>query len=192
MSAYGGKAGSFIYNIQNMANQIKWADKIEFCVGDTIKVQQTVKEGEKSRIQAFQGIVIAINGTGELKSFVVRKVAVGSVGVEKIYPINTPTITGIEIVKKGKVRRAKLYYLRNLIGKKATKIKDVFVKKGKSASIELPVETKDASVSEVREEKVRPEPVKVKNAPKAEAPVKEKKVKKGPKKIVRKERQFTR
>jgi large subunit ribosomal protein L19 len=176
-----------------MANQIKWADKIEFCVGDTIKVQQTVKEGDKTRIQAFQGIVIAIRGAGELKNFIVRKIAVGSVGVEKIYPINTPTITGIEIVKKGKVRRAKLYYLRNLIGKKATKIKDVFVKKTRETSAELPVETTKEEVStEVREEKVRPEPAKVKNAAKAETPAKEKKVKKGPKKIVRKERQFVR
>lgn len=176
-----------------MANQIKWQDKIEFCVGDTVKIQQTVKEGEKTRTQAFQGIVIAIRGAGELKSFVVRKIAVGSVGVEKIFPINTPTITGIEIIKKGKVRRAKLYYLRKLVGKKATKIKDMFVKKGQIASIEAPVEsTKDEVSVESKEDKTRPEPVKVKNAAKAEAPVKEKKVKKGPKKIVRKERQFTR
>ena len=176
-----------------MANQIKWQDKIEFSVGDTVKVQQTVKEGDKTRTQAFQGIVIAIRGGGELKNFIVRKIATGGVGVEKIFPINTPTITGIEIVKKGKVRRAKLYYLRGLLGKKATKIKDIFVKKGQAASIELPLEeAKEQASLEVKEEKVRPEPVKVKNAPKAEAPVKEKKVKKGPKKIVRKERQFTR
>ncbi len=175
-----------------MANQIKWADKIEFCVGDTVKVQQTVKEGEKTRTQAFQGIVIAIRGAGELKSFIVRKMAVGAVGVEKIFPINTPTITGIEIIKKGKVRRAKLYYLRNLLGKKATKIKDIFVKKGQTASIEVPAtESKEEVVSETKEEKVRPEAAKVKNAPKAEV-AKVKKVKKGPKKIVRKEKTFVR
>ena len=171
-----------------MANQIKWQDKIEFCVGDTIKVSQSIKEGEKTRTQAFQGIVIAIRGDGQGKSFIVRKIAVGSVGVEKIYPINTPTVTGIEIIKKGKVRRAKLYYLRHLLGKKATKIKDVFVRKGQSASIDVPVET---SKVETKDESVRSEPVKVKNAPKVEV-VKEKKVKKGPKKIVRKERQFVR
>lgn len=171
-----------------MANQIKWQDKIEFGVGDTIKVSQTIKEGEKTRTQAFQGIVIAIRGDGQGKSYIVRKIAVGGVGVEKIYPINTPTVTGIEIIKKGKVRRAKLYYLRNLLGKKATKIKDVFVRK-QSASIDVPVET--TKVEGTKEDNVRPETIKVKNAPKVEV-VKEKKVKKGPKKIVRKERQFVR
>jgi large subunit ribosomal protein L19 len=169
-----------------MANQIKWQDKIEFCVGDTIKVSQTIKEGDKTRTQAFQGIVIAIRGDGQGKNFIVRKIAVGGIGVEKIYPINTPTVTGIEIIKKGKVRRAKLYYLRNLLGKKATKIKDVFVRKGQSATIEVPVDTAKPEI-EVKEDKSRSEPIKVKNAAKVAA-VKEKKVKKGPKKIVRKER----
>ena len=172
-----------------MANQIKWQDKIEFGVGDTIKVSQTIKEGEKTRTQAFQGIVIAIRGDGQGKNYIVRKIAVGGVGVEKIYPINTPTVTGIEIIKKGKVRRAKLYYLRHLLGKKATKIKDVFVRK-QSASIEVPFEV-TKSEGGAKEENVRPEPVKVKNAPKVEV-VKEKKVKKGPKKIVRKEKVFVR
>lgn len=169
-----------------MANQIKWQDKIEFCVGDTIKVSQTIKEGDKTRTQAFQGIVIAIRGDGQGKNFIVRKIAVGGIGVEKIYPINTPTLTGIEIIKKGKVKRAKLYYLRNLLGKKATKIKDVYVRKGQAASIEVPVD-KEKSQPDTREER----PIKVKNAPKIEV-VKEKKVKKGPKKILRKERTFVR
>ncbi len=173
-----------------MANQIKWQDKIEFGVGDTLKISTTVKEGEKTRTQIFQGIVIAIRGTGEGKNFIVRKIAIGGIGVEKIFPINTPTVTGIEIVKKGKVRRAKLYYLRNLIGKKATKIKDVFVKKGQSAAIEAPIDLPKEEKTE-KEERVRPEGQKVKNAPKAEV-VKVKKVKKGPKKIVRKEKVFVR
>ena len=170
-----------------MANQIKWQDKIEFGVGDTIKVSQTIKDGEKTRTQAFQGIVIAIRGNGQGRNFIVRKIAVGNIGVEKIFPINTPTVTGIEIIKKGKVRRAKLYYLRNLLGKKATKIKDVFVRKGQSASIEVPA---DKEKSEPKEER-KPESIKVKNAPKSEV-VKEKKIKKGPKKLVRKERVFVR
>lgn len=175
-----------------MANQIKWQDKIEFGVGDTIKVSQTVKDGDKTRTQAFQGIVIAIRGEGQGKNYIVRKIAVGGVGIEKIYPISTPTVTGIEIIKKGKVRRAKLYYLRNLLGKKATKIKDVFVRKGQSATIEVPADAPKAESAEtVKEETTRPEPAKVKNAPKVEV-VKEKKVKKGPKKIVRKERNFVR
>ncbi|KKT29234.1 MAG: 50S ribosomal protein L19 [Candidatus Collierbacteria bacterium GW2011_GWC2_44_18] len=175
-----------------MANQIKWQDKISFGVGDTLKVSLAVKEGEKTRIQIFQGIVIAIRGTGAGKNFIVRKIATGGVGVEKILPINTPTITGIEIVKKGKVRRAKLYYLRDLLGKKATKIKDVFVKKGQKAETEVPSEgIIEKTEDDEKAEKVRPETVKVKNAPKVEV-VKVKKVKKGPKKIVRKEKVFVR
>jgi len=173
-----------------MANQIKWQDKIEFCVGDTIKVSQTIKEGDKTRTQAFQGIVIAIRGDGQGKNFIVRKIAVGGVGVEKIYPVNTPTVTGIEIIKKGKVRRAKLYYLRNLLGKKATKIKDVFVRKGQVATVDVPIETAK-SEGAVKAETAKSEPIKVKNAPKVEVE-KVKKAKKGPKKIVRKERQFVR
>jgi len=169
-----------------MANQIKWQDKIEFCVGDTIKVSQTVIDGDKTRTQAFQGIVIAIRGDGQGKNFIVRKIAVGSVGVEKIFPINTPTVTGIEIIKKGKVRRAKLYYLRHLLGKKATKIKDVFVRKDQLTSVEVPIETPKIETS-TKEEKTKSEPIKVKNASTVEV-VKVKKVKKGPKKIVRKER----
>jgi len=176
-----------------MANQITWQDKIQFGVGDTIKVSLAVKEGEKTRIQIFQGIVIAIRGTGAGKNFIVRKIATGSVGVEKILPISTPTITGIEIVKKGKVRRAKLYFLRHLLGKKATKVKDVFVKKGQKAEIEVPVEAtvETPESGESKAERARPEPVKVKNAPKVEV-IKVKKVKKGPKKIVRKEKVFVR
>ena len=175
-----------------MANQITWQDKIKFGVGDTIKVSLAVKEGEKSRTQVFQGIVIAIRGTGEGKNFIVRKIAAGGVGVEKILPIGTPSITGIEIVKKGKVRRAKLYFLRSLLGKKATKVKDVFVKNGMKAAIEVPVESAFSEKPENgKEERVRPETAKVKNAPKVEV-VKVKKVKKGPKKIVRKEKVFVR
>lgn len=174
-----------------MANQIKWQDKIQFGVGDTIKVSLAVKEGEKTRFQVFQGIVIAIRGTGEGKNFIVRKIAAGGVGVEKILPINTPAITGIEIVKKGKVRRAKLYYLRNLLGKKATKIKDVFVKKGQKVEIEVPAEFASEKSETKVEGEEKPKEAKVKNAPKAET-VKVKKVKKGPKKIVRKEKHFVR
>lgn len=175
-----------------MANQINWQNKLTFAVGDTVKVSQTVVEGDKTRTQAFQGIVIAISGEGERKSFLVRKIAVGSIGVEKIFPINTPTVTGIEIIKKGKVRRAKLYYLRNLVGKSATKIKDVFVKKDSSNAAEIEVDLPKTEPKAERVEGERTEPVKVKNAPAAAAPAKVKKVKKGPKKIVRKEKQFVR
>src|SRR3989344_3187855 len=111
-----------------MANQLTWKD-VNFAVGDTVRIHQTFQEGDKTRTQIFEGLVIAIRGHAGLKSFVVRRIATNNVGVEKIFPVETPTITKVEV--KNKVA-------------------------------------------------------------KADKPVKEKKVKKGPKKIVRKERQFVR
>ncbi|HAY34313.1 MAG TPA: 50S ribosomal protein L19 [Bacteroidetes bacterium] len=95
----------------------------EFHVGDTISVSVNVFEGDKERIQIFKGIVMGIKGGGISKTFRVRKISNG-VGVERIFPINSPRIAKIEISKHGSVRRAKLYYLRNLTGKAATKIKE--------------------------------------------------------------------
>ncbi len=104
------------------AGQIR-TDLPEFHVGDTISISVNVFEGEKERIQIFKGIVMGIKGSGISKTFRVRKIANG-VGVERIFPINSPRIAKIEIVKHGSVRRAKLYYLRGLTGKAATKIKE--------------------------------------------------------------------
>ncbi len=104
------------------AGQIR-NDIPEFHVGDTINVSVTVIEGDKERVQIFKGIVMGIKGTGINKTFRVRKISNG-VGVERIFPINSPRIAKIEIVKHGSVRRAKLYYLRGLTGKAATKIKE--------------------------------------------------------------------
>jgi large subunit ribosomal protein L19 len=84
--------------------------------GDTVKVHVKVKEGEKERIQIFQGIVIGIKGGGMRTSFTVRKVSSG-VGVERIFPLNSPTIDKMEVVRHGRVRRAKLYFLREKLGK---------------------------------------------------------------------------
>jgi large subunit ribosomal protein L19 len=94
-----------------------------FHPGDTISVHVKVIEGDKERIQLFQGIVMGIRGAGISKSFRVRKISNG-VGVERIFPINSPNIAKIEKIREGKVRRAKLYYLRKLTGKSATKIKE--------------------------------------------------------------------
>lgn len=105
-----------------MANQAKFNQTI-FSVGDQVKVQQKIIEEEKERTAPFEGIVIAIRGQGENKTFTVRRMATGGIGVERIWPLNSPWITKIEVVKKGKVRRAKLYYLRKRLGKKAIKIK---------------------------------------------------------------------
>ena len=90
----------------------------EFRPGDTITVAYKIIEGSKERIQLYRGVVIKISGHGDKKRFTVRKMS-GTVGVERIFPIESPNIDSIEINKRGKVRRAKLYYLRNLTGKKA-------------------------------------------------------------------------
>jgi large subunit ribosomal protein L19 len=93
-----------------------------FAVGDTVKVFVKVVEGDKERIQPFQGVVIGRKGDGTRETFMVRKVSFG-VGVEKIFPVCSPSIDRIEVVKRGHVRRAKLYYLRGKKGK-AAKIKE--------------------------------------------------------------------
>jgi large subunit ribosomal protein L19 len=93
-----------------------------FRAGDTVKVHVKVIEGSRSRVQVFQGVVIRIHGAGVGRTFTVRKVSFG-VGVERTFPLNSPIFEQIEIVTRGDVRRAKLYYLRNLRGK-AAKIKE--------------------------------------------------------------------
>ena len=94
-----------------------------FRVGDTIKVHTKVIEGGKERLQAFQGIVLARRGTGLNASFTVRKISYGE-GVERVYPIHSPLISKIEVTKRGQVRRAKLNYLRNRVGKDAVTVKE--------------------------------------------------------------------
>jgi large subunit ribosomal protein L19 len=89
-----------------------------FKAGDTVKVQVKIVEGDKSRIQAFQGVVISRQNGGVRESFTVRKISNG-VGVERVFPIHSPSIETIEVVTRGQVRRAKLYYLRKLRGKAA-------------------------------------------------------------------------
>lgn len=99
-----------------------------FRSGDNVAVHYKIVEGAKERIQIFRGDVIKINGEGSTKTFTVRKLSNG-VGVERIFPISSPNVVKLDILKRGKVRRSKLYYLRGLVGKKA-KIKErVFVGK---------------------------------------------------------------
>ena len=93
-----------------------------FKSGDTITVFYEIREGEKVRTQFFKGVVIQIKGTGLTKTFTIRKMS-GTIGIERIFPLNLPTIKKIEINKRGKVRRARIFYFRNLTGKKA-KIKE--------------------------------------------------------------------
>ena len=90
----------------------------EFTHGDTIKVWVKIREGEKERLQAYEGVVIAMNGGGITSSFTVRKISYGE-GVERVFPLYSPNVASIEVLKRGKVRRAKLYYLRDRRGKSA-------------------------------------------------------------------------
>lgn len=90
----------------------------EFRPGDTVRVETKVVEGNRTRNQAFEGVVIAINGTGSRKSFTVRKISFGE-GVERVFPFNSPLLAKVTVMERGKVRRAKLYYLRDLRGKAA-------------------------------------------------------------------------
>lgn len=113
-----------------ITNRNELFDKIEskylkkvtpFRVGDTIKVHFKIVEGKRERIQLFEGTVIAIKGSGTRKTFMVRKISF-NIGVERIFPFCSPKIQKVEVVRRGKVRRAKLYYLRKRVGK-ATQVK---------------------------------------------------------------------
>lgn len=99
----------------------------DFRPGDNVVVSYKIVEGAKERIQDFRGDVIQIKGTGSTKTFTVRKMSSG-VGVERIFPMNSPAIVDLKIQKRGKVRRAKLYYLRDLVGKKARIKERKFIK----------------------------------------------------------------
>lgn len=103
------------------AEQIR-TDLASFRVGDTVKVDVKIKEGEKERIQSFEGTVIKRQNGGSRENFTVRRVA-SNVGVERTFPLNSPIIAAITVVRKGKVRRAKLFYLRDRVGKSA-KVKE--------------------------------------------------------------------
>jgi len=108
--------------IDQIAAQSKRDDVPDVGAGDTLKVHVNIVEGNRSRVQAFQGVCLKVQGSGIGRTFTVRKVSFG-VGVERTFPVHSPVIEKIEIVSRGDVRRAKLYYLRNLRGK-AAKIKE--------------------------------------------------------------------
>ena len=96
----------------------------QFRAGDTLKLGIEIKEGEKSRIQNFEGIVIALRGEGVSRTFTIRKIGANSIGVERIFPLYSDSLKSIEVLRKGRVRRAKLHFLRGLKGK-AAKIKEL-------------------------------------------------------------------
>ena len=93
-----------------------------FNIGDTVNVKYKIKEGDKERVQSFKGVVIQIKGSTTNKTFTVRKISEG-IGVERIFPFTSPNLDSVQVTKRGKVRRAKLYYLRSAVGKK-TRIKE--------------------------------------------------------------------
>lgn len=105
-------AQNFIYNDQ------------EINIGDTVRVHQEISEGKKTRVQVFEGIVMAIKNRDVNKSFTVRKIASGNVGVEKIFPVLMPSIKKIEVKRRGEIKRSKLYYLRDKVGKAASRVKE--------------------------------------------------------------------
>ena len=104
--------------IQEIEKEQLRAETPEFAPGDTVRVLYLVREGQKERIQAFEGVCISRKGGGVDETFTVRKISSG-IGVERIFPLHAPTVSGIEVVRRGRVRRAKLYYLRGRRGKSA-------------------------------------------------------------------------
>ncbi len=106
---------------QLTASQLK-TEVPQVVIGDTVKVHVNIREGERERIQVFEGTVIAKNGSGIAETFTVRRVSYG-VGVERVFPIHSPIVAKVETVRKGRVRRSKLYYLRDRVGK-AAKVKE--------------------------------------------------------------------
>lgn len=103
-----------------------------FTIGDTVKVSQKIKEGDKERIQIFEGDVIGMHNNGIASTFTVRKIGANSVSVERVYPYYSPLIEHVEFLRQGKVRRAKLYYMRNRIGKAARVAEKVLTREQKN------------------------------------------------------------
>ena len=113
--------------IQTIEESQKKSEPVSFKVGDTVKVYFKIIEGKTERIQVYEGLVICFKNSGIRRTFTVRKNSYG-VGVERVFPVNSPRIAKVEVVRPGKVRRAKLYYIRDKVGK-AAKIKELIIKK---------------------------------------------------------------
>lgn len=105
------------------ASSMKAEDKLpKFEIGDTVRVSVNIREGDRERIQMFEGTVIARRGSGVAETFTVRRVSYG-VGVERVFPVHSPNVAAVQVVRRGRVRRSKLYYLRSRVGK-AAKVKE--------------------------------------------------------------------
>lgn len=123
MNVYGGRSELKMNIVQSITQEQLRKDLPNFRPGDTLKVHVKVIEGSRERIQLFEGVVIKRRGGGISETFTVRKISYG-VGVERTFPLHSPKIDKIDVARRGKVRRAKLYYLRNLRGK-AARIKEI-------------------------------------------------------------------
>ncbi len=115
-------------------------DRAEACrVGDTVRVHFSIIEGKTERVQIYEGLVIAMKNAGLRKTFTVRKISYG-VGVERVFPMNSPRIRQVEVVRRGRVRRAKLYYIRQRTGK-AARVAELIRRKPRPAAVEPPAES---------------------------------------------------
>jgi len=121
-NVYGERRINNMDIIESLTSAQLRTDLPELCIGDTVKVHVLIKEGTRERIQVFEGTIISKKHGGITETFTVRRVSYG-VGVERTFPVNSPKLAKIEVVRKGKVRRAKLYYLRDRVGK-ATRVKE--------------------------------------------------------------------
>lgn len=124
------------------AQEKKWLKKLDpFSPGDTVKAFIRIKEGEKERVQVFRGVCIKIQGTGVGKTFTLRKIS-GGVGVERTFPYSSPNLEKVEVVSRGQVRRSRLYFLRDLVGRAARLNSDLVMSDGESAAmVENPEDT---------------------------------------------------
>ena len=137
------------------AKQIK--DTPKFSSGDTVVVSVKVKEGKRERIQAFEGVVVAVKNRGISSSFTVRKISYGE-GVERVFPLFSPKVSSITLIRKGKVRRAKLYYLRDRRGKAARIVEKIEIKKKVNEKNNVLPSTKEKAAETVSKNEVDKKP----------------------------------
>ena len=138
----------------------------QFAIGDTISISQRIREGDKERLQVFQGDVLAMHKNGASGTFTVRKIGANGIAVERIYPFNSPLIDSIKVIRKGDVKRAKLYYIRDRVGKAARVKELVQTKEEKLAQAEqnANVQAEEQALAEQNKEEVVEKEVETKEA----------------------------